>query len=222
MVCAYGPVNKCLELSTFPSADPDQAFKRAAGRKHHTVIDAIWGYTQFLLDETTSRVLTVCARSGLYQMLRMPFGPAPAPPEMQSYVDRTFGTLIDPETGEQACVPLMDDLAISSRVFPEHTRHVNIVLDRAARDRFEFKLTKGQFNQSSVVLWGFICDEHGRRPQPKQVEQLRKWPEPKPADDVRSFLAFVNYLRALLDPEWLKDEQVLKPFRKNTVDFNCL
>ena len=38
-------------------------------------------------------------------------------------------------------------------------------------------------------------------PQPKQVEQLRKWPEPKTADDVRSFLAFVNYLRALLDPE---------------------
>ena len=45
MVCAYGPVNKCLELTTFPSADPDGAFRRAAGRSHHTLIDAIWGYT---------------------------------------------------------------------------------------------------------------------------------------------------------------------------------
>ena len=106
MVCAYGPVNKCLELSTFPSADPEEAFRQAAGKDHHTLIDAIWGYTQFMLDETTSRVLTVCARSGLYQMLRMPFGPAPAPPEMQSYVVKKFGELRDPETGEKICVPL--------------------------------------------------------------------------------------------------------------------
>ena len=67
MVCAYGPVNKNLEISTFPSADPSEAFKNAAGKRHHTVIDAIWGYTQFLLDEETSRVLTVCAKSGLYR-----------------------------------------------------------------------------------------------------------------------------------------------------------
>ena len=61
MVCAYGPVNKCLKISTFPSADPEEAFRQAAGKDHHTLIDAIWGYTQFLLDETTSRILTVCA-----------------------------------------------------------------------------------------------------------------------------------------------------------------
>ena len=147
-------------------------------------------------------------------MLRMPFGPAPAPPEMQSYVDRTFGTLVDPETGEQVCVPLMDDLGISSRVFPEHTRHVNIVLDRAARDRFEFKLTKGQFNQTEVILWGCICDKRGRRPQEKQVKQLDEWPEPTTESDVASFLAFVNYLRKWMNPDWLRHEATLSPFRK--------
>ena len=58
MVCAYGPVNKNLEISTFPAADPQEAFRQAAGRDHHTTIDAIWGYTQFLVDEETSRILT--------------------------------------------------------------------------------------------------------------------------------------------------------------------
>ena len=90
-------MNKNLEISTFPAADPVEAFRRAAGKTHHTTIDAIWGYTQFLVDEETSRVLTVCAKSGLYQVLRMPFGPAPAPPEMQSYVARVFGELRDPK-----------------------------------------------------------------------------------------------------------------------------
>ena len=161
MVCAYGPVNKCLEASTFPSADPEEAFRRAAGKDHHTLIDAIWGYTQFLVDEATSRVLTVCAKSGLYQMLRMPFGPAPAPPEMQSYVSRTFGSIVDPKTGEKVCVPLMDDLNISSRTFHEHKEHVNLVLDAAAKDGFEFKLTKGQFNKLEIILWGCRCNGKG-------------------------------------------------------------
>ena len=41
MVCAYGPVNKELEISTFPSADPARAFDIAAFKSHHSVVDAI-------------------------------------------------------------------------------------------------------------------------------------------------------------------------------------
>ena len=67
MVCAYGPVNKELEVATFPSADPQKAFECAAGKRHHTLVDAIWGYTQFLIGPKTRRALVVCARSGLYE-----------------------------------------------------------------------------------------------------------------------------------------------------------
>ncbi len=94
----------------------------------------------------------------------MPFGPAPAPPEMQSYVSRKFGTLQDPETGEKFCNPLMDELFLSSHLFCEHVRHLCQVLDEAARDGFEFKLTKGQFNQQSVLRWGGVCDNWGASP----------------------------------------------------------
>jgi hypothetical protein len=61
MVCAYGPVNKELEISTFPSADPQTAFDAAAGKAHHTLVDAIWGYTQFLIGPRTRKALVVCA-----------------------------------------------------------------------------------------------------------------------------------------------------------------
>ena len=151
-----------MQISTFPSADPEAAFNQAAGKEHHTTIDAILGYTQFMVDEATSKILTVVARSGLYAVLRMPFGPAPAPPEMQSFVARVFGTIRDPDTGERVCIPLMDDLPVSSRTLREHIKHVNLVLEEAAKHGFEFKLTKGQFNQPQVTLWGFICDGKGR------------------------------------------------------------
>ena len=39
MVCAYGPVNKNLETPTFPSADPEDAFRMSEGCEHHTLVD---------------------------------------------------------------------------------------------------------------------------------------------------------------------------------------
>jgi len=95
MVCAYGPVNKNLEITVFPSADPAAAMQHAEGKAHHTLVDAIWGYTQFALDDSTKRLLVVCSKSGLYEWQRMPFGPAPAPAEMQSYVHSKFGSMRD-------------------------------------------------------------------------------------------------------------------------------
>ena len=84
---------------------------------------------------------------------------------------------------------------------------------------FEFKLAKAQFNQPSIEFWGCVLDGQGRRVQPRKVEQLEKWPEPREASDVNSFLCFVNYLREYLPPEWVSWEQVLKPFRKKGCDF---
>ena len=95
MVCSYGAVNACMEQPSFPSADPQHAFEMAAGKNHHSVVDAIWGYTKFLLDDETKKLLVVCTESGLYEWQRMPLGPAPAPAEMQSYVATRFGDLRD-------------------------------------------------------------------------------------------------------------------------------
>ena len=124
-VCAYGPVNKNLETATFPSADLERAFNIAAGKEHHSLVDAIWGYTQFLLDDDTRRCLVICSRSGLHEWLRMPFGPVSAPAEMQSYVHSKFGMLRD-DKGREFCIPLMDDIVVSSDTFEEHVPHMKL------------------------------------------------------------------------------------------------
>merc|ERR1712079_753145 len=90
MVNACGKVNDQLQTGTYPSADVYETWRRATGCKHHTVIDAIWGYTQFLLDEETRKRLRVVTTDAVYEWLRMPFGPAPAPAIMQSYVAKQF------------------------------------------------------------------------------------------------------------------------------------
>ena len=143
----------------------------ATGKSHHTLVDAIWGYTQFLLDKETRKLLVICTRSGLYEWLRMPFGPAPAPAEMQSFVHQHFGQLRD-RNGKEFCSPCMDDLKISSASLLEHIEHLQILGEAARKRGFEFKLNKGQFNQPELDFWGCIVDGRGRRPQPKKIEQL--------------------------------------------------
>ena len=49
----------------------------------------------------------------------------------------------------------------------------------------------------------------GDDPQPKHIKQLKEWPEPQTEHDLVSFLAFVNYLRKWMPPEWLVHEAVL-------------
>ena len=221
LVCSYGVVNAAMEIPSFPSADPKRAFDLAAGKSHHSVVDAIWGYTQFLIDEPTKKMLVICTPSGLYEWLRMPFGPAPAPAEMQSYVATRFGGLKDRD-GALFCSPCMDDIKVSSGSFEKHIDDMRRVCDRASKSAMEFKLTKAQFNQSEIKFWGVICDGVGRRPEPKKVRQLEEWPEPKDAPALSSFLCFVNYLREHLAPDWIKHEETLRPFRKKGVDFPTL
>ena len=105
------------------------------------MVDAIWGYTQFEITEETRRMLVICSRSGLYKWTRIPFGPSPAPAEMQGYVAQKFGSLRDKRCKE-FCSPCMDDLKISSATSEEHIEHMSHLCEVARSDGFEFKATK--------------------------------------------------------------------------------
>ena len=144
----------------------------------------------------------------------MPFGPAPAPAEMQGYVASVFGSLRN-RRGEEMVSPCMDDVLISSRDLKSHIEDCQDVNKKASSEGFEFKFKKGQYNQDRIEFWCCICDASGRRPQPRKVEQLSNWPEPRSSDAVNSFLCFVNYLRECMEPSWLRWKAVLRPFRQN-------
>ena len=62
---------------------------------------------------------------------------------MQSYVARTFGSIIDPDTKEPVCIPLMDDLTISSDSFEKHVQHVKMVFGGSSDSGVGVQTNKG-------------------------------------------------------------------------------
>ena len=132
------------------------------------------GCAQLLLDEETRKKLRVCTTSGIYEWLRMPFGPAPAPALMQGFVQKKYAPLVSKATKKPHCTPLMDDIVCSSPTFEAHVSDMNGMFAEARSSHMEFKFNKAQLNQSQVELWGSICDKDGRRPMPKKVTQIIK------------------------------------------------
>ena len=113
----------------------------------------------------------------------MPFGPAPAPAEMQGYVATKFGSLRD-KNGDEFCTPCMDDIKVSSHTLDEHIEHMSLLCEAACREGFEFKMKKAQLNLPAIEFWGSICDGEGKRAHPKKIKQLEEWPVPTTSDGV--------------------------------------
>jgi hypothetical protein len=113
---------------------------------------------------------------------------------MQSYVAKKFGELKSRVTGEHFCTPLMDDISASSLDFETRIDDVNQICEVAEANGFEFKLSKGQFNQPKFAVWGVICSAEGKQAMPAKIDQLEKWPVPRSQQALNSFLCFVNYL----------------------------
>ena len=82
------------------------------------------------------------------------------------------------EQGQPFISPCMDDLLVTSVTLREHIWHMRALAERARTSGFEFKLKKGQFNQETVEFWGCLLSKDGRKPQPKKIEQMTKWPPP--------------------------------------------
>ncbi len=84
----------------------------------------------------------------------------------------------------------MDGIKSSSRTYPEHRRHVKMILKHAESIGAEFKLTESTFAGDKAEYWGFTVDATGRKPAPGKVEQLANWPPYGELADIKSHVHF--------------------------------
>lgn len=77
-------------------------------------------------------------------------------------------------------------------------KHVKQTLDVLKRENIYVKLSKFEFGKTPLNYLGHIVGGRELKIDPSKVEVIVKWPKPKSATEVRSFLGATQYWRKFI------------------------
>ena len=142
----------------------------------------------------------------------MPFGLTNAPATLQHLMESCFGELY-----LNWCIIYLDDIIIHSRTPEEHIIRLRGVFERLRAAGLKLKPSKCTFFKDRIAYLGHIVLKQGIEVDPKKVEVIKKWPQPRTVTDVRCFLGFTNYYRKFM----FHYAQIAKPLNELTSGENA-
>ena len=108
------------------------------------------------------------------------------------------------------CHVYLDNIIIWSNSIDEHQRNVRTILQALRDAQLYCSAKKTQLFTTELDFLGHHISARGIAPDAKKVEQIRTWPAPRDARQVRRFLGLVRYL-ALFLPRLVEHSSVLTP-----------
>ena len=72
-------LNPMLQVDQYPLPNPNDLMASLTRGKHFTKLDLSSVYQQMLLDEESTKLVTINMHKGLYEYTRLPFGVAASP-----------------------------------------------------------------------------------------------------------------------------------------------
>lgn len=157
-------------------------------------------------------LMAVTMPFGLYEWVVMPMGCRNAPATHQ----RRMCTALRPYIGN-ICHIYLDDIIIWSTTVAEHLKNVEIILKALREHKLYCSPKKTELFCTSLQFLGHIISTRGIEADPSKVEAVAKWPVPRMATAVHSFLRLVRYMSAFL-PKLAEYTAVLTPLTTKEVD----
>ena len=171
------------------------------------------GYWQVELDDDSIPLTAfTLGPLGFYECVWMPFGLTNAPATFQRLMESCLG-----ELHLNWCIIYLDDIIIHARTPEEHLERLEVVFERLRKAGLKLKPSKCTFFRDRIACLGHIVSEKGIEGDPKKIEAIQKWPEPKTVTQVRSFLGFTNYYRKFM----FQYAQIAKPLNELTSGENA-
>ena len=127
---------------------------------------------------------------GHFQYNRMPFGLKNAPATFQRMTNQALHGLI-----EKYCFVYMDDIIIFGNTIEEHNRNLAIVLQRLKDVKLKLQADKCEFLKPELEYLRHIVTADGMKPNPRKLQAIRDFTQPKNATQIKSFLGLTGYYR---------------------------
>ncbi|GBL84888.1 Retrovirus-related Pol polyprotein from transposon opus [Araneus ventricosus] len=114
-------------------------------------------------------------------------------------VEQSFQRFIDQVLlGLDCSYAYLDDILIASKNEDQHKLDVEKVLQRLKDYGLKINIGKCVFGQESLQVLGFQISSSGVSPLPDKVKVLIEYPLPKTVDELRRFLAMLNFYHRFL------------------------
>jgi len=116
------------------------------------------------------------------------------------------------------CWIFIDDLILFSDTIEEHASRLEHVLQRLDRANLQLQPTKCAFAQAEVQYLGYVVSRDGITASPDKLEAVQRYPVPKNAKDIRSFLGLASFYRRLV-PKFAEIAKPLTELIRKDVQF---
>ncbi len=123
----------------------------------------------------------------------MSFGLCNAPATFMRVMDDVLHPFLD-----DFIIVYLDDILIFSKSREDHVMHVRKVLDVLKKNQLFLKMSKCEFQKTSLAYLAHIVGGGALRIDPAKIEAIVKWPTPKSITEVRSFLGAAQYWRKFI------------------------
>ena len=189
----YRKVNAATCKNAWPLPRIEDCLNSLSGAKYFCTLDLAQGYHQVPLAEKDKEKTAFSTRTGLKQYTCMPFGLTNSPATFQKLMESILGGL-----QWNRIVLYLDDVIVYGETFEKTLENLAEVFNRLKEADLKLKPSKCNLFQKQVEFLGHSVSEQGISCDPKKIEAVAEWPQPKTIKEVRSFVGFAQYYRKFI------------------------
>ncbi|KAA3461022.1 DNA/RNA polymerases superfamily protein [Gossypium australe] len=190
MCMDYRQLNKLMINNKYQLPGINDFFDQFRGAFVFSKIDLRSRYNQLKVKEFDVHKIAFRTRYGHYEFFVMPFSLTNTSATFIDLMNRVFQSYLD-----QFIMVFIDDILVYSKTEVDHDEHLRVVLYILCEKKLYAKLNKwglDTFLRHVVSVKGICVD-------PKKIEAILKWKQPRNVFEIWSFLDLTGYYRRFMD-----------------------